>query len=344
MHNSPLLSEFLTETDTQIRVFDLGRRVQKLSLSDFQQFERAEKPYAFPFEQNAWLGILFWNVKDKTQHNIWFIRMPLDETGCIQLSARDEFMHMLLSRLGDHIQDNNDSENLAHVLKDNPYVFKPTEEKMAVFHSKAQLILKQDPSKYFEQTISYLEAKNYEQWQTIGLQGIADLVVRLDDHKTRTLLIKALAELPNEVFAAICQCLENQICSVDLAQAIKKRIDAAEDESSLANGIRALARCESKRFTENMVQDILTRLKPNQSIVLVAIIAKSWEVLNDQTILKQFLERLAINQSGPELFNALIMDLMFIPGFREKVLAEFRDTQRSENLSIAVGQFFQSMH
>ena len=336
-----ILSEFLLQTDTQIRIFDLGRRVSKIALSDFQKFERGEISYPFPYEQTAWVGLLYWNKKDKNQHNIWFIRMPLDETGCIQLSARDEFMHLLLSRFQETMQKGENAKTLQHVLKDNPYVFKPTEDKMAVFHSKALQVLQQSPTQFFTDALNYIQGDDYQQWQHLGIQGITDLAVRQDQEEIHQALVKTLAKVPEQVFNVLCQNLENETIDIDLAKIIATRIQESNNEQIISNGIRALAMCQSTQFKNDIIYSVLEKIAPDQAIVLVAIAAKTWEVLSDEKILNLFLEKLSCSNAGPELFNSLMQDLMFMPGLREKILLEFRNPNRSENLSKAVGTFFQ---
>jgi len=342
-NNTSTLTEFLLQTDTQIRIFDLGRRVSKIALSDFQKFERGEIAYQYPYEQTAWIGLLYWNKKDKSQHNIWFIRMPLDETGCIQLSARDEFMHLLLSRFRETMQKNENSQTLEHVLKDNPYVFKPTEDKMAIFHSKALLVLQQSPTQFFADALNYIQTDDYQQWQHLGVQGITDLAVRHNKDEIHSALSITLGKIPNEVFNILCQSLENEAIDIDLAKIIANRIKDSSNAQVIANGIRALATCQSIQFRNETINSILENTSPDKAIVLVAIAAKVWEVLSDEKILKLFLEKLACSNAGPELFNSLLQDLMFMPGLREKILLEFRNQNRSENLSKAVGTFFQTI-
>lgn len=341
---TPILSEFLLQTDTQIRIFDLGRRVSKITLSDFQQFEHGERAYPFPYEQTAWIGLLYWNKKDKSQHNIWFIRMPLDETGHLQLSARDEFMHLLLSRFAETMQNGNSAQAMEHVLKDNPYVFKPTDDKLAIFHSKALLTLQQTPSQFFSDTLKYIQSDNYDQWQHLGIQGITDLAVRQDKDEIHSALLKALPLIPAQVFNVLCQGLESEVIDIALAKVIATRIEDADDDQIIANGIRALASCQSTKFKNDTIYSTLEKLDQNQTIVLIAITAKVWDILFDEKTLKLFLEKLSATTAGPELFNSLIQDLIFMPGLREKILIEFRNPDRSECLSKSVGEFFQAVN
>jgi len=341
--NSTTLTDFLLQTDAQIRIFDLGRRINKINLSDFQKFERGEIPHPYPYEQTAWIGLIYWNKKDTRQHNIWFLRVPLDETGFIQLSSRDEFMHLLMSRFKEYMERSGDSGALEHVLKDNPYVFKPTDDKMAVFHSKALLVLKQDPTQFYPDALKYTQDKDHESWQHLGIQGIADVAVRLDQKEIHQALSIALANMPEPVFCAFCQSMENEVLDIELATVIASRIKNSDSEQLIANGIRALACTHSMQFKNDTLHTVLSNTTSSQNMILVAIAAKAWEVLENEKTLKLFLEKLANSDAGAELFNSLMVDLMFMPGFRDNILAEFRNPDRSEKLSRAVGAFFQSV-
>ncbi len=346
MSEQPLLTQFLTDADTQMRVFDMGRRVTKIALSEFQQFEKGELPYWYPFQQTAWVALLFWHKKDKTKHNIWFLRMPLDETGHIQISTRDDFMHLFISRLNEQVSNaQTDNKNLTHALKDNPYVFKPTQEKMAVFHAKALKTLQQEPSQFFQGALDYMQQENYEHWDTLGIQGIADLCVRSDEKEIEELLLKSLPRLPDPAFAAFCQNLENENTSTFIAEMIFKRYQNESNSAALAlNCIRAIANTKACGILQQLVNDVLN----NDSVatdpqVLIAISAKAWQCLEDDFTRSLFLNRLAKNSAGQDYFNAVVIDLMFIPGMRTRVLSDFRNPERSDALSNAVGEFFQSV-
>jgi len=344
MSKQLVLTEFLSDADTQIRIFDMGRRVSKIPLSDFQKFEKGEQAYWYPYQQTAWVALLFWHKKDKTQHNIWFLRMPLDESGLIQISARDEFMNMLMSRLGEQITQSKSGSDMTHALKDNPYVFKPTQENMAVFHSKALLTLQQTPSQFYQNTLDYLNGDDYSQWQNLGLQGIADVVVRVEEKQVQDLLIRALPKLPEQVFAAFASCLENENCDAELTQIIAQRaLEDINNVNLLANSIRALANSKSASQKKDLLRAILASDVGNQAEILVAIAAKDWASLQDNDLRQRFLNKLADNPSGQELFNAVVSDLMFIPGMRPLILEEFRKTDRTDALSNAVGLFFKAI-
>ena len=354
------LSHFIRDENTQLRCFDLGRRVTKIRLSDFEKFEQRELAYPYPYQQTAWVGILFWNVKNKEQHNIWFIRMPLDEQGFINVASRDEFLDMILSRIGEQIAaknadtnaDTNAEENeLAHALKDNPYVFKPTEENMACFHAKATQILNIPPSRFLADMISYLSGKEFDSWQHLGIQGFADIAVRQDKAEINKLLCKAISTLPDAPYCAICNALENETCTPALMDEVVKvirQILSEEQErpeliNRLVSSIRAVANMTSTDLKHSVITEILKSHFASNSSVIIMIAAKCWEALDDNALLKLYLETLAANPAGETLFNALMADQMFLPGKRDQILKIFRDPDRSDALSAAVGSFFQQV-
>ena len=85
------ISDFLVMGGFNYRVFDMGRKIQRISNQRFAGIEAQQMPYPFPFQQKAWLGILFWDKKnDKTTEPvIWFLNFPIDELGFLKQQSRD---------------------------------------------------------------------------------------------------------------------------------------------------------------------------------------------------------------------------------------------------------------
>jgi len=67
------ISDFLVLSGFQYRIFDLGRKIQKISNQTFAAIEMQQTPYPYPFQQKAWLAILFWD-KQKKQEPVAFRR------------------------------------------------------------------------------------------------------------------------------------------------------------------------------------------------------------------------------------------------------------------------------
>ncbi len=126
-HKITTLSEFLHQSGAKYRVFDMGRRVVKLSPDEFVSFEWAKKPYPYPIQKAALFGVIFWSPAIPDKHYVWFLKFPLDEQGLLIQAARDEFLVMLLDRVGECMLAAEDGNNIEGALKDSPYTFKPRE-------------------------------------------------------------------------------------------------------------------------------------------------------------------------------------------------------------------------
>ena len=77
--------------------------------------------------------------------------------------------------------------------------------------------------------------------------------------------------------------------------------------------------------------------------VLVSISGRCWEDLRDETLCRLYLEALAANPEGQEVFNKVVADLFTIPGLREPIMAILRSPDRSDTLAAAIGQFFSAL-
>ena len=208
MNPFPTLGGLLEQANARYAVFDLGRRVMKIPLSRFRRIERSEIPYPLPLQQQAWLGILFWDRAKPEQHFVWFLRFPLDEIGGLQAAARDEFLESVLRALGD---SQGTTRKIQELQQESPYAFKPREERLAAFHAKALAELKQPPSRYCDHARTYLAGTlGYDQWAFVGLQGLADMAARLEGAGNSECVAAAIPHLPLEPLGRLCQLLENE--------------------------------------------------------------------------------------------------------------------------------------
>ncbi|MEH6625877.1 MAG: DUF3549 family protein [Motiliproteus sp.] len=345
MNNIQTLSDFLKSTDANFRIFDLGRRISKLSQDVFQKFEQTEIPYPLPLQQQAWLAVLIFNPKQPQQHLIWFLKFPLDEQGRLVQAARDDFLNRLAKTVGSQLLN---TENQEDPLKDNPFSFTPDQEKMAAFHARATCILKQPASSYYESAREYFSGvRGYEHWDQLGLQGIADLVARLDERGNESLLTKAINKLPVSPLQALCVNLEHEVISHTLSQAISERLvtaiaDQQGDANLIATLIRALSQSHSDDIRHNCLKMVLESNYGTDIEVLAAISSRCWKDLQDADIRRLFMDKLACNSAGQPSFNLMVRDLVFIPGMRAPIMESFRDSERSEALGKAIGGFFGS--
>lgn len=341
------ITEFLETTGAGLRFFDMGRRITQIPRDQFLQFEKSDIPYPYPLQQQAWFALILQDDDHQQEPLIWFLRLPLDEQGKLLQAARDDFMHRLIERIGEKMQEEQEGDQLETALQDNPYRFKPKEDRMAAFHARISKLLRVPPSKYFEHAQRYFAgALGWDQWSFVGYQGIADSAARLDDSRNESIIASAIGAMPAQPLIALCHCLENETISLKITQALLDRaqleqLQATPDPSVLAALIRGSAQSGSGTLQRALIETILAAPCGNHIEILTALSVRAWEQLLDEPVRMRFLERLAENSAGQEAFNLCMTDLLYIPGMREPVLASVRDPKRSEKLSIAIGALFQ---
>lgn len=340
------LSDFLNESHTRYRVYDMGRGVHELDQEQFRQFEAGTLPYPYPLQQHAWLGLLGWNKQQEEERFIWFLKFPLDETGCLIQATRDDFMGRILETLGRNIEASRGGSILQDGMQKSPYGFKPKENTMAAFHAMATTVLGQPPSRFYPHACDYLDGgPGYDQWAFVGLQGIADVAARLGQDNNLDRLIKALPKLPPPALSALCAFLENAVLPSPLAESLLARLrhelNGGQPDISLGAALlRAFSRSEEAELREAAVRAALDSRHAGDINLLAAIAARNWETLQEPSLARLFCEALAVNNLGHEAFIQVMGDLLFIPGMRPPLLAELRNPERSKALSSAVGAMF----
>lgn len=344
------LTDFLNKTGANIRVFDMGRRVSVVSPQTFSKFEQCEIPYAQPYMYHAKLGILFWYPQAPEKHFIWFLQFPLDEQGFIIQAARDDFLKRLLETIGQNAQGQakeeatgEEADQAPNLMKDNPLAFTPDQERLAVFNAKAKLALGQPASQYHDQAEEYFTGqRDNDDWEDIGLQGIADFTTRLEKQDNSQPLAQHIHQFPDIPYSALCRCLENESLDHKLTSAILQRAlpladDAEGDSLTLSASIRALGNSQAPAIRAQLIKAALEGPHGQNIEVLTVIAARAWEALEDPELLKLYLEKLATSPAGEEAFIKIVRDLIFVPGLRTLIIAQFRNPDRSEALGNAIG-------
>jgi hypothetical protein len=342
------INEFLRQAGFNFVVYDMGRRMVRLTPQQFNQFENGVLTYPTPFQLHAWLGLLGWQEENKSHHFIWFLKLPLDELGKINPLARDELLHYLVNQLGQRLLTSEEGTDSTTTLAALPYGFTPGEESMAMFHAKAARILEHAPSRYYNHARDYLSgAQGYDQWAFVGMQGLAEVVARWQQDDNLNRLQQAIPQLPSEPFGQLCRFLEHEDIPAELATTLINRAkhDRASEFSraDLVAILRALSGCTSSRIRQSLIQQVLAEAYGTDIEILAAISGRCWEDLQDKDICRLFLECLANNTHGQSGFTHLLIDLLAIPGMREPVMQGLRDPNRSIELAQAMGQFFKQL-
>ncbi|SIS79970.1 DUF3549 family protein [Neptunomonas antarctica] len=338
------ISDLLRESGAQFRIFDMGRRISKVSTDQFEKLEQGMIPYPHPYLHHAWMALMLWNTKDKQQNVVWFLKFPLDEQGFLIQAVRDDFLNRLMQNISQMLQKEQ-LEQSNDALKDNPFSFTPDQEKMAMFHAKSATIIAQPPSQFYTGAKAYFSGDlGWENWATLGYQGIADLVARLDSDNNSAYLLNAIPQLPAEPLSALCTCLEHVQPDHRIAQALQQRLAQSLTQANSTNLIavllRGLSNIHNETFKKELIQQTLLSDYADKAEVLTAIATRCNQSLQYPELLSLYLEKLAVSEAGQTGFSRILADLMFIPVMRVLILQAFRNPERSDALTHAIGQMF----
>jgi hypothetical protein len=365
------ICEFLAQTGAQVQFYDMGRRVVEISNDDMLAIEQQQIPYPQPFLRCAWLGVLFHyddadGQPEADSQQIWFLKFPLDEKGLLNQDARNDFLRRIIETLAEQTlaklnaengeADNPSQQNAAPDMpEDNPHGFTPREDRMASFHAKIARKLGQPPSHFYAHAADYFTGdKGFEQWNFVGLQGIADVATRLDENDNLATLIKAIPQLPLTPFAALCSCLENESIEPQLSAALAARLehdlqdtDAATAANNVAAAIRGLSHGRDQQALSNALRSTLATDTGHHVEVLATIAGRAWQCLEHPEIRRAFLLSLARCEVGQGAFDNIMADLMFIPGLRKPLLDELRSLREGDACSTqqanVIDCFFQAL-
>ncbi|MGF1722533.1 DUF3549 family protein [Vibrio kyushuensis] len=315
------LTELLENSGCEYKIFDLGRRIKTIENTTFSRVEKGQQPYPYPLQRKAHLAIAYWN--EKQQPWIWFLKFELDERGLLKQAEIGNFLKFVLEAMGSRISQDM-SEEQQEKLANNPYTYKPSEDKMAVFNSQIRSDLDLASSQYYEHAQHYFTGDlGWDNWQTVGLQGITDLCARLGHSQNAIMVRKALRHLPNEPLYALLGALEHTDISDKLATHIvdltTKQLEKDEPDLFLLSALcRALSGAD-RSISLPVVESVLASPRLSHQEVLIGIAGRSWHLLAEPKVAELFLLRLA--QTGnQDLFNQLFSDLVMLPELRLVIL------------------------
>ncbi|ATC98945.1 MULTISPECIES: DUF3549 family protein [Pseudoalteromonas] len=337
-HTISSLGELLDNAGTTWRVFDMGRRIQKIDKQTFSQIENNQIPYPFPLQQHAFLAIQFWNSHETETPYIWFLKMPLDEQSKLVQASRNHFASMVLEALGNQLTGNDEAQSQ---LDNNPYVFTPNANKLAAFNAIIKKELKQSASTYYEHVELYFSGKlGFNEWQQLGLQGIADFAMRLTDTNQNN-LIKALDQLPQPVVNSLAATLEHSAISVALTEALYVQFENAvkqQNSENIINYLRMMSNTSATGILERAVAILVTTPTLLNLDTVLTLTGRCWHVLENHVV--ALMDYLA-SEHDQDVFGGIFADLVAIPSLRPHMLAMIRMQNRSEALSRAIGKLFQ---
>lgn len=340
MSMSPIstISEFLLHAGTDYRVFDMGRSIRGLSSQTFLDIENGQVQPAYPRLKHAWLGIIFWDKTRSTQHYIWFVKLPLDEQGKIVAAARNHFLQIIVDALGSGLE-NAESKNAQ--LPENPYSFIPNQQQLADFNSISRKNVSIGQSQFYPLALHYIQAPLVIDWQTVTLQGLADVAANHQDKQIYTTLSAQLLNYPKAVQSALLTSFENHPIQIKIVERIAQLLRNDPTDTVLwQQGLRSVCQSPCEEIVKQLIQECLSSELKNEQGILVILSGRLFSYLNDEALLKLYLDAVACADFSHALYQATFRDLVQIPSLRELMLGSLRWTDKSDVLTAAVGSLF----
>lgn len=333
-------------------IYEMGRGIKQISRQSFADFEDTRTPWPYPFLKSAWFAIFFTNPSSPENYHVWFLKFPLDEQGKLVQAARDDYLKQFYDKILEK-----QSINVAQEAE-SPYGFKPSTEKMANINAIVKHKINKLPSSYYQDLLDYIYPQQnndktvleqWDNWQSLGYQGLADLSCRMHNKYKQKKIELQLAEniqyLPIKMLSALSTCLEHHCLSEHLVDAIVLRAQKHHQADNMIACLRAISASNNQAINDLLKQALKSDYKGNIELLAVAC-GRCWNNLKEPWLMQLFLEALAtvkvVNNSSIEAFTIMVSDLLFIPGMREVVLEQFRNPQRSDKLTLAIGAFYSS--
>lgn len=336
------LTTYLSELDGNYRLFDVGRRIRKLDKKQFQQVENLEIPYPSPYLHHAWLALYISQPNQPENETLWFLKWPLDEQGYVIPYVRDDLLSRLIQLSKQPLQMS-DTE-LEDPLKDNPFSFKPDDVRRANLHALIQASQRRKPSHHFDPVVSYLQAANLngallENWQTLGIQGIADFSARLSNYKQT--LKACIAHMPSEPYLAFAQCLEHHEIPHEISEQAFERLNRDLTTPNTDVAIEASMRIIGASKNEGLrIQAWEAWIASDYRLNLQILLVFATRNYDDLAFIPQhipvFLENLASLDNTYATFTKVMNDLLFLPGTRGLLLNALRSESRPDVVAQAM--------
>ena len=341
--NAITLTELFNKSGTAMRIYDLGRRIRSLGRDEFERIEAISTPYPTPYLHHAWIALVLWNPKQNSENAVWFLKLPLDEQGFMIPAVRDDIVNRLLT----NVQHSVDGVPVEDSLKENPFMFKPSDEKMAIFHAKAALDQGLAASAFYEPVQQFIADPTLSTgWENLSLQGLADFIVRLDATDNQSNLARSIANLPDALTAQILALLEHAQPDLELsktlADLVADTLKNSGDPIKISLLLRALSGSRESSFLIESLKEVLNSDASRSAEVLSAVATRCEGALMDPSTLKLFLERLAAGESGQTGFSRILADLMYLPVHRVLIVQALRSAETSPKLKSATAAMFGS--
>tara|TARA_B100001094_G_scaffold333441_1_gene412321 strand:- start:24443 stop:25468 length:1026 start_codon:yes stop_codon:yes gene_type:complete len=327
--------DIFTRSGAQYLVYDLGRRVQPIDNNLFHTIEQGQAAYPHPVQGHAHIGFIFWH--HISEPFMCFFKLPLDTQSCINMEAKlaivqhihQQFKHDLTQELSQEQQEQ---------LGQLPFVFKPPQDKLASLHAQISYQLKQAPSQYYQEVVTYFEHHDTQQkWENLGLQGLADFCVRMTQHHDVNQISQSLDRLPEALFEAFCHQIEHIQIPSHLAQALWEILQKTQIKSIQNACLRGLS--SDVAYSTQAVTYLLNDTVELDHLIIIG--ARHEYALAQPELRQRYLN--AIAEQDPHVFEKLFCELLALPLLKHSLHRELAQLSPSSLVGRAVCQLNQQL-
>ncbi|MCJ8311562.1 MAG: DUF3549 family protein [Saccharospirillaceae bacterium] len=314
--NINTFSELYELAQTHIEVFDLGRQLQHIDSDDLYKIEVGELPYPYPFKESAHIAIITWHPDHPERHSIWMFKWALDERNMVQISAQQNCLERVIKSLA--VKDEDERRRL---LQDHPFHFKPNEIMQSCFHAKASIILNQPVSKFYESSKQYYLSESQNNWQEIGIQGVGELVWRLQDSDKKH-IVKHFNDYAKPAQLCLLACLEHSNDDPIFSQQLIKQVQLDEFEL-FSHLIRAVSKTANDPVVKNWLHLLVNEHTELHIECLLAIATRAYLALEDDIVMINLFHKLA-QISNIKTIDIIAKDLTRFEPLRKHVIKALR--------------------
>ncbi|MFC0269827.1 DUF3549 family protein [Kushneria aurantia] len=328
--------------DTEPRLYHLGRRVEPCPQIHFHQFEQQQIAWPSPWQGSARIALAITPAPERDPI-IWCLALPLDEQSMLIPSQRDAFLEQLLAALQRDEAGRLDLEAAAGTLKNVAIAFQPDQHRLALLHARLCHDMGRSPSQHFEAARAFFTtSKNGVDWTTIGLQGVADFVVRRSADDEGALAIR-LSDLDNAPLTALGECLTHAApTEATLIDALMARYHDAvsEEDQALAQACSGAALSSSDERAAQWFDSLLER--DVDASILATMAARGWRHLEHESRPLRYLEHIA--RLDEHDFRMLLNDLCRIPRLRLPMILALKQAPAGSALAERINALQRDCH
>lgn len=311
------ISECLLLAGADYRVVDLGRGLRALDAQQFLEIENANITAPCPRQQCLWVALVFWNAQQKSDEYVWCLKLPLDEQGKVQLAARDEFLALMLTSLGNSFLSSSPTTSLA-VPPDNPYLFTPSLHQRAMISAWYKRCCNRPSVPSVDKVLEYLKAPLSAEWQSLPLQAIAEVALRLNEQAVEHDVIMHFDDYASEFVISLFSMAEAAEVSRTLEAFLYDKALAVEERMQLAL-LRALSRHEGHPPLQCLLMKLLESNDTPSIETLSVIAARHWQQFDESLTTMFFVKAEQCEQTNTAyagIYDGFYLDLVMLPKTR----------------------------